>query len=192
MNKFLALLAIFAAVFAAVDAQCPTIITRAAWGARAASTAVLPRRPAPWVIIHHTAGAACTTQAACSQQMRNIQSFHMDSNGWADIGYNLCVGGDGNAYIGRGWDRQGAHAPNFNNQSVGICFIGTFTSALPPAAALTAGRNLVTCGVSLGHISATYGLAGHRQVTATACPGQALFNNIQTWPRWHSNPTPVA
>lgn len=190
MNKFLALLAVFAAIFAAVDAQCPRIVTRAQWGARAASTSILTFRPAPWVIVHHTAGAACSTEAACAQQMRNIQNFHMNSNGWADIGYNFCIGGDGAAYTGRGWDRQGAHAPNFNNQSIGMCFLGTFTSVLPPAGALTAGRNLITCGVSLGHIRSDHWVAGHRQVTATACPGDALFNNVRTWPRWNSNPQP--
>lgn len=66
--------------------DCPRIVTRAQWGARAASTAQLPIRPAPFAVIHHTAGAACATEAACATQMRNIQNFHMNTNGWADIG----------------------------------------------------------------------------------------------------------
>jgi N-acetylmuramoyl-L-alanine amidase len=52
----------------------------------------------------------------------------MDINGWDDIGYSFLVGGDANAYMGRGWDKVGAHAPGYNSQSIGICFIGSFTS----------------------------------------------------------------
>ncbi len=171
--------------------DCPRIVTRAQWGARAATTAQLPIRPAPFAVVHHTAGSACATEAACATQMRNIQNFHMNTNGWADIGYNFCVGNDGNAYEGRGWGRQGAHAPPYNNQSVGICIFGTFTSALPSTAALNAARLLITCGVSLGHLRPAYWVIGHRQASATECPGTALFNDLRNWPRFNASPSPL-
>lgn len=166
-------------------------MTRAQWGARAASTAQLPIRPAPFAVVHHTAGAACTNEAACRQQMQNIQNFHMNSNGWADIGYSFLVGGDGVVYEGRGWGRQGAHAPGYNNQSVGIGMIGTFTGALPSLAARNAARALIACGVSLGHIQGGHWVIGHRQAVATECPGQALFNDLRNWPRFNANPRPL-
>lgn len=171
--------------------DCPRIITRAQWGSRAATTAVLPIRPAPFVVIHHTAGAACTTEATCAQQMRNIQNQHMNTNGWADIGYNYLIGGDGNIYEGRGWGRQGAHAPGYNNQSVGVAFIGLFTSALPTLNARNAAQALINCGISLNHIRPAYWVIGHRQGSATACPGNALFENLRTWPRFNANPSPL-
>lgn len=115
----------------------------------------------------------------------------MNTNGWADIGYNFCVGNDGNAYEGRGWGFQGAHAPPYNNQSVGICFLGTFTSAMPSAAAINAARALVLCGVSLGHLRPAYWVMGHRQASATECPGTVLFNDVRNWPRFNANPSPV-
>lgn len=37
----------------------------------------------------------------------DVQNYHMDTKGWADIGYNFLVGEDGLAYEGRGWDRLG-------------------------------------------------------------------------------------
>lgn len=52
----------------------------------------------------------------------------MNSNGWDDIGYNFLVGEDGNVYEGRGWDNVGAHAKDFNSQSMGVCILGTYTS----------------------------------------------------------------
>jgi peptidoglycan recognition protein len=62
--------------------------------------------------------------------VQGFQDYHMDSNGWSDIGYNFLVGGDGNIYEGRGWERVGAHAPGYNSNSMGICFIGSFTCEL--------------------------------------------------------------
>lgn len=60
--KILLFLSCAAVVLTSVAGQCPRIITRASWGARSANTAILPVRPAPLAIIHHTAGAACSTQ----------------------------------------------------------------------------------------------------------------------------------
>ncbi|KAH9631157.1 hypothetical protein HF086_006735 [Spodoptera exigua] len=42
-------------------------------------------------------------------------------------------------------------------------------------------KKLIATGVELGYISPDYKLIGHRQVSATECPGQALFNEITTW-----------
>jgi N-acetylmuramoyl-L-alanine amidase len=47
--------------------------------------------------------------------MRNIQNFHMNTNGWADIGYNFCIGDPGQVYEGRGYGRHGAHAGLLKN-----------------------------------------------------------------------------
>ncbi|KAL9695403.1 hypothetical protein quinque_014688 [Culex quinquefasciatus] len=147
-----------------------------------------PSDPAcPWVVMHHTAGAHCTTDAACAQQMRNIQNMHMDTNGWADIGYNWCVGENGAAYEGRGWGRQGAHAPNHSSRSVGIGIIGNFMTVIPNMAARSATQQLIQCGVVLGHIAANYWLIGHRQSNPTACPGDVFFKDLQTWPRFNPN-----
>lgn len=170
---------------------CPPAVGRAAWGSRTTNTAVLPIRPAPFVVVHHTAGAQCTTQDACSAQMRNMQNFHMNTHGWADIGYNWCIGGDGRAYQGRGWGRMGTHAPGYNNQSAGICMMGTFTNAIPSVAMRNALQQLINCGVALGHLRTDYWLIGHRQASATECPGTAFFNNLRTWPRFNANPRPL-
>nr|UZC46342.1 PGRP-SC [Protaetia brevitarsis seulensis] len=167
---------------------CPTIVTRAQWGARAANTAALTTFPPTHVVIHHSATQGCTTQAACAALVRSFQNFHMDTNGWADIGYNFVIGGDGLVYQGRGWGRTGAHAVSFNARSIGIAFAGTFTSGLPPAASLNAAHALIACGRSQGQIAWSYRLIGHRQASATACPGNALFNHIQGWLNFVTTP----
>ena len=72
--------------------------------------------------------------------------------GWADIGYNFLVGEDGNAYEGRGWDAQGAHAGKWNAVSLGIAFIGNYTAKVPNAAAQNTARKLIACGVCMVNI----------------------------------------
>lgn len=51
----------------------------------------------------------------------------MDQRGWDDIGYSFLIGEDGRVYEGRGWDRVGAHAPQYNHVSIGVCFLGDFS-----------------------------------------------------------------
>ena len=62
---------------------------------------------------------SCYDDQTCIQRVRSIQNFHIDDRGWADIGYHFLVGENGKVYEGRGWDRQGAHSPGFNNDAYG-------------------------------------------------------------------------
>ncbi|MEE6512028.1 hypothetical protein FKM82_018929 [Ascaphus truei] len=169
----------------AVTHGCPTIITKSQWGGRTSTCKTMPT-PVPFVIIHHTAGTSCTTKSACITQVKGIQNYHMNSQKWCDIGYSFLVGEDGNVYEGRGWKTHGAHAPNYNARSIGISFIGTFTSRNPSTAAQNAAKNLIRCGVSKGYIKSNYILKGHRDVTATSCPGNTFYKTIRSWPRYQA------
>ena len=40
------------------------------------------------------------------------------------------VGGDGNIYEGRGWDRVGAHTSDYNDVGLAWAFIGTHSTSL--------------------------------------------------------------
>ena len=44
------------------------------------------------VIGHHTAGSTCFDKETCMRNLKNTQNYHMDSNGWSDIGYNYLIG----------------------------------------------------------------------------------------------------
>ncbi|XP_063811603.1 peptidoglycan-recognition protein SC2-like [Pseudophryne corroboree] len=165
---------------------CPTILTKSQWGGRAATCRTAMATPVTYVIIHHTAGASCSSQSTCITQTKNVQSYHMDSNAWCDIGYSFLVGGDGSIFEGRGWTSVGAHAPNYNSNSIGINLIGTFTSSNPTTAAQNAAKNLIACGVTRGYIKSAYILKGHRNVTATECPGNTFYNTVKTWPRFQA------
>lgn len=104
--------------------------------------------------------------------VRGYQNYHMDSNGWADVGYHDLVCPHSVVFTGRGIGVVGAHADGFNTSGYGVCFIGTgdqITAAAKHAynvlyrfASQWAGRQLTK--------------RGHRDVNPdTACPGPVML-----------------
>ncbi|XP_037810771.1 peptidoglycan-recognition protein SC2-like [Lucilia sericata] len=173
------------AVLVCAHAVCGvTIISKSEWGGAPATSKTSLANGLSYAVIHHTAGAYCSTKASCMQQMRNIQSYHQKTLGWADIGYNFLIGGDGNIYEGRGWNVMGAHATNWNSKSIGISFMGNYNNDKPTAAQISAAKNLLAAAVSRGQIKSGYILYGHRQVGSTECPGNNLYNEIKKWSNW--------
>ncbi|XP_063896610.1 peptidoglycan-recognition protein LB [Helicoverpa armigera] len=164
-------------------------VTRKQWKARSPVKKTPLQTPVPFVVIHHSyIPAACYDKEQCCAAMRSMQNFHIDDRGWWDIGYSFAVGSDGAAYEGRGWETLGAHALHFNTVSIGICLIGDWRFEVPPAEQRKTAMALIAAGVELGYIKPDYKLVGHRQVRATECPGDALFNEIKTWD--HYSPFP--
>ncbi|XP_075983468.1 peptidoglycan-recognition protein LB-like [Anticarsia gemmatalis] len=155
--------------------------SRRDWGAEP-STDLRPQKlPVSYVVIHHTyVPAACSTFKQCSADMRSMQRYH-NSMDWGDIGYNFCVGSEGGAYEGRGWDVRGIHAGSANSVSVGICLIGDWRVELPPKKQLETVQKLIAAGVKMGKIRKDYKLIGHSQAMSTECPGTALLEEISTW-----------
>lgn len=109
------------------------IVKRADWGAKPAKIIEYIGKPVPYVIIHHShEPAACYTSDKCIQAMQSMQRFHQITRGWWDIGYTFGVGGDGKVYEGRGFNVIGAHAPKYNDKSIGICLIGDWQGKYYP------------------------------------------------------------
>ncbi|XP_046734928.1 peptidoglycan recognition protein-like [Diprion similis] len=164
-------------------------VTRDEWGGALPTERLEElKHPVPYVIISHTATDFCDTQSTCTFRVRFAQTFHMESRNWSDITYNFLIGGDACAYIGRGWDHVGAHTYGYNTRSIGISFIGTYNTVAPSDHQMHALEQLIEIGVKSGKIAADYKLLGHRQVSKTLSPGDALYNIIKTWPHW--SPTP--
>ncbi|CAL1536980.1 unnamed protein product [Lymnaea stagnalis] len=168
-----------------VYAACPTIVTRAAWGARAPKSVSYLTNPVHYAFIHHSEAGECNDRTSCAALVRSYQNYHMDTNGWADIGYSFLIGGDGSVFEGRGWDRVGAHTQGYNSVGYAFCFIGNFMTKLPTAAAQQAAHDIIGCGVTSGKIQSAYVLRGHRDMGGgTDCPGNTLYNAIRSWPHY--------
>ncbi|XP_068086834.1 peptidoglycan-recognition protein LB [Anabrus simplex] len=165
--------------------KCLEIVTREQWAALPPKETDPLTVPVPYVVIHHTHSPKYSSSSEqCEEDMRKIQLFHQYVRNWSDIGYNFCIGGDGRAYEGRGWTILGAHAYHYNKKSIGIAFIGDYSTEVPTPIMMSVGQELIACGVQKGMISPDYKLLGHRQVRNTECPGQAFYDVIQTWPHW--------
>ncbi|KAJ8972445.1 hypothetical protein NQ314_000178 [Rhamnusium bicolor] len=178
-------------MFSVVNATSdPVIVPRSGWNARPPKGIDEMINPVPYVVIHHSHfPAACNTGEECIEAMQWMQKYHQDNHTWLDIGYHFAVGSDGRAYEGRGWSRVGAHAPHYNNISIGICVIGDWTELLPPEEQLNAIHQLIAMGVREGKIQRDYKLVGHKQVReGTVCPGDRLYEEIKTWPHYSTSP----
>ncbi|MCM1142675.1 MAG: N-acetylmuramoyl-L-alanine amidase [Muribaculum sp.] len=53
-----------------------------------------------------------------------IRDWHVNGNGWSDIGYHYVIYRDGSVHTGRPESIAGAHCTNHNTISVGVCYIG--------------------------------------------------------------------
>ncbi|XP_018566548.1 peptidoglycan-recognition protein SC2 [Anoplophora glabripennis] len=180
---------VLVSVFCYVECACPDIISKSSWGARSPKKTKALRSTPPWIVVHHSDTPACNSRSACESRVKNIQTHHIDHNGWDDIGYNFLIGGDGNIYEGRGWGIHGAHVPRYNAKSIGICLIGDFQNTNPPSNQLQALENLIKCAGDTNKVTSNYRVIGHRQGGATKCPGDNLFNKIKTYSRWEPNPS---
>lgn len=140
------------------------IVSRAQWGARPPVSEVkVPTSARTGFAVHYSA-------APSTQTVRAIQNYHMDSNGWWDIGYNFLVDTAGRIFEGRGWANEGAHATGYNTTHIGVCFIGRNGDATQ--ASMNSIRSLYFHWIEMtGHsLSATY----HGAIGNTDCPGAAL------------------
>src|SRR5258708_7056610 len=86
----------------------PEIITCPQWGARRPKGILQLCGAATKIIIHHTAGhhkeianPKDESRDEAIRYARDIQTFHMDSNGWTDSGHNFLVCRNGDILQGR-------------------------------------------------------------------------------------------
>jgi MYXO-CTERM domain-containing protein len=158
---------------------------RSAWGARA--TRCTDRNTTKTrMAIHHTVTAAMGDPTGI---LRSIQSYHMDSNGWCDVGYHFLVSLDGRVWEGRELDFLGTHVANNNTNNIGVSFMGCFhtssCSSLPPnvppdAMVDGAARVVAELGRLYGITPNATTVLGHRDHpgASTACPGDHLYARL--------------
>ncbi len=189
----------------------PGFLVRAAWGADTPEGGCVPQGPPEHGevragVIHHTVNANTYSEIEAPAIVLGICSFHIQANGWNDIGYNALVDRFGRLYEGRaGGLRQpivGAHAQGFNAQTTSIASLGEHTSTTLSRPAhnavvrylawrlskaklnpVTKKSKLRSAGGSLNRYPAgtVVGLPrvlGHRDLGRTACPGDALASQI--------------
>ena len=84
----------------------------------------MTRKKTNWLVIHCSA-----TRAIQDVGAKDIRKWHVEGNGWADIGYHFVIRRSGKIEIGRRVDEIGTHVQGHNTDSVGICLVGGLNNA---------------------------------------------------------------
>lgn len=71
------------------------------------------------IIVHYTA-----TPEGEDYTVEQIRDWHVNGNGWSDIGYHWVIYRDGSIHAGRPEHISGAHCTNHNSVSIGVCYVG--------------------------------------------------------------------
>ncbi|MQA90395.1 MAG: hypothetical protein GEU90_09175 [Gemmatimonas sp.] len=145
------------------------------------------------VVIHHSFRPALEADATPDEEraaVLGIERFHVESNGWAGIGYNWLVAPSGRIYEGRGWKFKGAHAGPVNGESIGVCLLIDGSQTDPSDRSIAAIRDLIADGVALGEISPDYVLSGHRDHMDRTCPGDKVYARLQAFRHDAGGPRP--
>lgn len=134
------------------------------------------------IAVHHSASGRDTTADA-------IARHHVDTNGWAGIGYHFVIRRGRVHYVGDVGTAR-AHVADRNHELIGICVTGDYTTTDPAPEDVAALRDVVGAidawvGRELrvdGHMG--WATPGH----GTACPGRLLVpaRSIRT-----GTPTPA-
>lgn len=184
------------------NCNSPAIVSQSVW--RKGLPGPIPGRSKTATrhcVIHHSAGN--NTDTNYTEIVRNIYIYHTQSNGWDDIGYNYLIARNGIVFAGRDPEKLGieqdnvlgAHFCGKNQNTMGVCMLGDFTTDTVSIAGMNSLIQLLkwkvfkdsihpllkskhpdASGIDLGHV------AGHRDGCNTTCPGNMLYNKL-SWIR---------
>lgn len=195
----------------AVACPCPALsyVSRTGWNCPvgSGSNCSLQQTTVTNFVLHHQAAPA---NPPYSSVVLSIYNYHVNTNGWCDVGYNWLIAPDGTLYQGRGWiggndNTVGGHMCACNGNKMGICLLGDYTSVTPSTATYnkliellawkscsfsinptgTATTTVKTCCPNTNcscSSSSVNTIIGHRTgcASCTSCPGNSFFAQIPT------------
>lgn len=154
------------------------VIPRSVWGPRhdngvkvIGTSAWLAAGKELW--LHHSTTNPPGPNATLEQDCEHMRAFEQigENRFGAGISYTWVIMPSGRVFQGHDIDRQGTHTYQRNDRSRGICLAGNYQDAPLPM------RMENAVALLLRELGATLD-GGHRQVFATACPGEYAFARI--------------
>jgi hypothetical protein len=164
-----------------------TFLPRSAWTPTAASGATLGGSILRGVAYHWPGTTqdviGAVSQEAIAARLRSYRTYHVQSRGWRDIGYNFAIDQAGRVWMCRStaWkgDLVGAHCaskanPDANHEYVGVLLL--LGDQEKPSAAMVAAFRDWRARFLAGWPGRS-DLRGHREVpgATTSCPGPAAL-----------------
>jgi N-acetylmuramoyl-L-alanine amidase len=180
------------------------IFPRSAWGSDLPARSELRSEDVKFLLVHHSATANGPVDAR--RFIRSVYSFHTGpEKRWPDVCYQFFIDPDGGIWEGRAGAIDGPVVADATGGSQGfaqlVCLIGDFTRSLPNENMLASLRHLLAwlaerSGLetspgasatfssrgsqrwSVGTSITTPTINGHRSMSYTDCPGDALLSYV--------------
>lgn len=127
------------------------------------------------IIIHCSA-----TKPSVDIGVKEIKNWHVNNNGWADIGYHYVVRLNGYIEHGRAEWRQGAHCLGHNKHSIGICYVGGLNQNGQPSDTRTGAQKRALLQL-LKELEQKYRceIHGHGEFAKKDCPCFDAYNEYK-------------
>lgn len=183
------------------------IYPRETWASGMPQLAKPPPEDVRFLLVHHTASPNDYDEDGAIATMRSAYRLHTGpEKGWPDVAYNFFVDRFGRVFEGRDGSLEGAVTADATGGSQGfaqlVCLLGDFTSEVPTAAALSSLHRVLVwmadrfdiatdAGATATFVSrgsnrwptgtsvTTPTICGHRDMSATACPGDAFYPYVR-------------
>ena len=171
MTLFMLLLFAFENSIAVIE-----VIPKESWG-ESTSKDQCRSHQIRYISIHHSA-TLVTDNRKVPRNLQNYQRYHQ-KQGWMDIAYHFAIDRKGNVYQGRDIDCAGDTFTKYDPTGhLLIMLDGNFEQQTPSKESLDSLSKMVSWatqeyGVELSNIHY------HKQLAATACPGESLIDFIE-------------
>ncbi|NUR86322.1 MAG: N-acetylmuramoyl-L-alanine amidase [Nonomuraea sp.] len=175
------------------------LVLRRAWHARDPRGAYTQLDSTKGVKVHYTGGKVdpgiVRDHQGCVALVQSIQNFHMDGNGWIDIGYSFIACPHEKVFEGRGLH----HLPAANGAGLNaghyavLGLVGNAGLVQPPDGVLRGILDAIQYCRDKGNAGKE--IKGHRDGFETDCPGDPLYAWIKRGaprPGGGGTPTPPA
>ena len=120
------------------------------------------------VIVHCSA-----TPAGRDVTIADVRRWHVEGNGWSDVGYHFFIRLDGQIELGRDLNTPGAHTQGYNKKSIGVCYAGGMSEDMSEPEDTRTDEQKDSLEVLLATLVRMFpGLEiyGHRDFSPKACP----------------------
>lgn len=133
-------------------------------------------RPVDKIIMHCSA-----TPEGKHFDVATIRKWHMQGNGWKDIGYHYVIYIDGSVHAGRPIEQVGAHTKGQNTGSIGICYVGGVEKdGKTPKDTMNDMQEIAMVNL-VDALRKKYGklsIHGHNEYAAKACPSFKVYEKF--------------
>jgi hypothetical protein len=164
-----------------VDAQKPTIISRADWGAKK-PVGEGKKHKIEFITIHHTA-TKIRTDLPIETKLKNLQAFSQRDDklssgkfkpAWFDVPYHYYIAVDGKIAEGREIDYAGDTNTEYDPTGHALIVVeGSFGSDEPTPAQVESLKAMVKWLAKKYKVSGDK-IKGHRDYAETGCPGKNI------------------